>query len=113
MRVRPLGDQLVVRLDKRPAEERSAGGLVLSAAPSTADRIFLGEVLAAGPGWRGWSARLKKEVTRPMEAKVGDRVAFLRENLEHSQGKQITRIMQRLEENTALIAERDVLWVEE
>jgi chaperonin GroES len=67
MKVRPLGDRLVVR--RSQAEETTAGGIVLP--DSAKNKPQKGEVLAVGPG------RLLKNGTRqPLQVKAGDVVYF-------------------------------------
>jgi chaperonin GroES len=67
MKVKPLGDRIVVR--RFEAEEKSTGGILL---PDTAkDKPQRGEVLAVGPG------RLLKDGTRRApQVKAGDTVLF-------------------------------------
>src|SRR5690242_11989506 len=67
MKIRPLGDRIVVRREE--ASEKTAGGIVL---PDTAkNKPQRGKVLAAGPG------RLLKDGTRrPLQTKEGDTVLF-------------------------------------
>ena len=67
MKVKPLGDRLVVR--RFAAEEKSAGGILL---PDNAkSKPQKGKVLAAGPG------RLLKDGTRRgMQVKEGDTILF-------------------------------------
>ena len=68
MRVRPLGDRVVIR--PQPREEKTKGGIFL---PDTAskERPMQGEVLAVGEG------RLNDNGKRmPMHVKVGDHVVF-------------------------------------
>ncbi|PWT88240.1 MAG: co-chaperone GroES [Proteobacteria bacterium] len=67
MKLRPLGDRLIVR--RFEAEEKTRGGIVL---PDTAKgKPQKGEVLAAGSG------RLLKDGTRrPLQVKAGDTVIF-------------------------------------
>jgi chaperonin GroES len=67
MKVRPLGDRIVIR--RFEAQEKTAGGILL---PDTAkDKPQKGKVLAVGPG------RLLKDGTRrPLQVKEGDTVLF-------------------------------------
>jgi chaperonin GroES len=67
MKLRPLGDRLIVR--RFEAEEKTRGGIVL---PDNAKgKPQKGKVLAAGPG------RLLKDGTRrPLQVKNGDTVIF-------------------------------------
>ena len=67
MKVKPLGDRIVVR--RKQAEEKTAGGIVL---PDTAkNKPQMGTVLAAGPG-----KLLKDGTRRGMQVKEGDTVLF-------------------------------------
>ncbi len=67
MRIRPLGERVVVK--PLPSEEKTKGGIVL---PETAkEKPQEGEVVAVGPG------RLLENGTRvAIDLKVGDRVLF-------------------------------------
>jgi chaperonin GroES len=67
MKVRPLGDRIIVR--RFASEEKTAGGVIL---PDTAkNKPQRGKVLAVGPG------RLLKDGTRrPPQVKEGDSVIF-------------------------------------
>jgi chaperonin GroES len=67
MKIKPLGDRIVVR--RNAAEEKSAGGILL---PDTAkNKPQRGEVLEVGPG------RLLKDGTRrALEVKKGDTILF-------------------------------------
>jgi chaperonin GroES len=67
MKLRPLGDRLVVEPIEQ--EERTAGGIIL---PETAkEKPQEGKVLAAGPGRRDEDGDYI-----PMDVKVGDRVLY-------------------------------------
>ena len=67
MKIRPLGDRIVVR--RYAAEEKTSGGILL---PDTAkNKPQKGKVLAVGPG------RLLKDGKRqPLQVKEGDTVLF-------------------------------------
>jgi len=67
MKVKPLGDRIVVR--RQQAQEKTAGGILL---PDTAkNKPQQGEVLAVGPG------KMLKDGTRQgLQVKVGDRILF-------------------------------------
>lgn len=68
MKLKPLGDRVVVR--PLEEEERTKGGIVL---PDTAkEKPQQGEVMAVGPG--EWDDEGEKR--RPLDVKVGDRVLF-------------------------------------
>ncbi len=67
MRLKPLGDRIVVKLIEEL--ERTKGGIVL---PDTAkEKPQEAEVVAVGPGGRN-----EKGERIPMDVKVGDRVVF-------------------------------------
>jgi len=67
MKVKPLGDRVVVR--RQEAEEKTAGGIVL---PDTAkNKPQQGKVLAVGNG-----RMLKDGTRRGLQVKVGDTVLF-------------------------------------
>ncbi len=67
MKVRPLGDRIVVR--RHDPEEKTAGGIVL---PDTAkNKPQKGKVLAVGAG-----PMLKDGTRRGLQVKVGDTVLF-------------------------------------
>jgi chaperonin GroES len=67
MKVKPLGDRLVVRREE--AEEKTSGGIVL---PDTAkNKPQRGKVLAVGTG-----KLLKDGTRRPLQVKEGDKVLF-------------------------------------
>jgi chaperonin GroES len=67
MKVRPLGDRIVVR--RHEAEEKTAGGIVL---PDTAkNKPQKGKILAVGAG-----KMLKDGTRQPLQVKVGDTVLF-------------------------------------
>lgn len=66
VRLRPLGDHLIVELVK--GRKMTDSGIVL---PETArEKPLEGEVLAVGPGYQGREKRI------PMNVKEGDRVLF-------------------------------------
>ncbi len=67
MKVKPLGDRIVIR--RFEAEEKTAGGIVL---PDTAkNKPQKGKVLAIGPG-----KMVKDGTRRPLQVKEGDTVIF-------------------------------------
>jgi chaperonin GroES len=69
MKIKPLGDRVVVRPIE--AEEKTAGGIVI---PDTArEKSLQGEVIAVGPGVLN-----KKGERRPPDVQVGDKVLFER-----------------------------------
>src|SRR5574337_253108 len=68
MKLRPLGDRVVVK--PLEEEERTRGGIVL---PDTAkEKPQHGQVVAVGPG--EWDEAGTKRL--PLDVKVGDRVLF-------------------------------------
>ncbi len=68
MKIRPLGDRVVVK--PLEEEERTKGGIVL---PDTAkEKPQHGEVVAVGPG--EWDEDGKKRI--PLDVQAGDRVLF-------------------------------------
>jgi len=67
MKIKPLGDRIVVR--RFAAEEKTSGGILL---PDTAqNKPQKGEVLEVGPG-----RLLKDGNRRPLQVKKGDTVLF-------------------------------------
>ena len=97
MKIRPLGDRIVV--ERFTAEEKSAGGIFL---PDTAqNKPQKGKVLAVGPG-----TLLKNGTRRELQVKVGDVVLFTSwAGEEYKQPK--------TESNILLMREEDVLAVVE
>jgi chaperonin GroES len=94
MKIRPLGDRIVIR--RFEAQEKTAGGILL---PDTAkNKPQKGKVLHVGPG------RLLKDGTRqPLQVKEGDVVLFTNwagDEFKESRG-----------ENILLMREEDVLAV--
>ena len=66
MKLKPLGDRLIVRAIEE--EETTASGIVL---PDTAkEKPQQGEIIAVGPG------RFEKDKRVPMDVKVGDKVLY-------------------------------------
>jgi chaperonin GroES len=96
MKVKPLGDRIVVR--RQESEERTAGGIYL---PDTAkNKPQKGKVLAVGPG------RLMKDGTRKaLQVKEGDTIIFTNWAGEEYKSRQA--------ENILLMHEEDVLAVVE
>jgi chaperonin GroES len=67
MKIRPLGDRIMVR--RSEAQEKTAGGILLP--DSAKNKPQRGKVLAVGPG------RLLKDGTRrPLQVKEGDTILF-------------------------------------
>jgi chaperonin GroES len=98
MKVRPLGDRVVVR--RLDPEEKTAGGIIL---PDNAkNKPQKGKILAVGPG------KLVKDGTRrPLQVKEGDMVIFTSwagdEYKEHKTGGNI--LLMREEDVLAVIEE--------
>jgi chaperonin GroES len=67
MKVKPLGDRIVVR--RSEAQEKTAGGILLP--DSAKNKPQRGKVLAVGPG-----KMLKDGTRRSLDVKVGDTVLF-------------------------------------
>ena len=107
MGIRLLHDWVMVRLDKPPTTMTPTSTIIVPDVGAGALRMRTGVLLQVGPGrWaKGGLRRL------PVGLEVGEKVAFFRENLEHQQGKQLTRMMQEMDEDTALIRAADVLYV--
>jgi len=107
MKLRPLFDVLVVRLD--PAATETSGGIVL---PGTSPSpIRTGVVVRAGPGRHTYRAHrnrrgMSNEGFRPTDVRVGERVVFLAALLDTQQGKQVGYW---LGDGVGLIHESDVL----
>lgn len=107
MRVRPLSDWIVVKLD--PLPQATAGGVILPQSSRGSERQRTGTILRIGPGCWLYGRSTRK----PLGVQEGDRVVFFRENLEHQQGKAILGVLQQLEEDVGMIREPDILWVEQ
>jgi chaperonin GroES len=67
MKVKPLGDRIVVR--RHASQEKTAGGILLP--DSAKNKPQKGEVLAVGPG-----RLLKDGSRRELQVKVGDTILF-------------------------------------
>ncbi len=67
MKVRPLGDRLVVR--RVEEEEKTKGGIIIP--DSAKERPLEGEVIAVGSG-----KRLEDGKTVALDVKAGDRILF-------------------------------------
>lgn len=71
MKVKPLGDRILVKILKR---EVTTGGILL---PEKFQLVAsLGEVVATGPGYLSDKKEDGKEVWEPTESKMGDKVIF-------------------------------------
>jgi len=101
-------DRVHVRLD--PRKETTSGGILI---PQNKDQeIRTGVIIGVGPGKYVKTRRRQvgdyHEVFRPMEAKVGERVAFFIASVDTKSGKAISHYLQ---EDERLIAEEDILFV--
>jgi chaperonin GroES len=96
MKVKPLGDRIVVR--RFEAEETTSGGIVL---PDTArNKPQRGEVLAVGPG------RLLKDGSRKgLQVKEGDTVLFTSWAGEEYKDRQSEILLMREEDVLAVVDE--------
>ncbi len=103
-----LADRLLVRLE--PLREKTQGGILIP--DTTAQTTRVGVILQAGPGRyvkvRRHGTQEYREVLRPMEARVGERVAFLIGSVDTKTGQAVTHYLQ---ENERVIREEDVLGV--
>ena len=97
MKVRPLGDRIVVR--RNDADEKTAGGILLP--DSAKDKPQRGKVLAVGAG------RLLKDGTRKgVQVKVGDNVIFTAwAGDEYKDGKSSNILIMREEDILAVLDE--------
>ena len=95
MKIRPLGDRIVIR--RFQEEEKTTGGILLP--DSAKKKPQKGKVLAVGPG------KLVKDGTRrPLQVKVGDAILFTSwAGDEYKEGK--------AQSNILLMREEDVLAV--
>ena len=94
MKVRPLGDRIVIR--RFEADEKTAGGIILP--DSAKNKPQKGKVLSVGPG-----KLLKDGSRKPLQIKEGDVVLFTNwagDEFKQAQG-----------ENILLMREEDVLAV--
>ena len=94
MKVKPLGDRIVIR--RFEADEKTAGGIILP--DSAKNKPQKGKVLSVGPG-----KLLKDGTRRPLQVKEGDVVLFTNwagDEFKQAQG-----------ENVLLMREEDVLAV--
>src|SRR6516162_5411967 len=94
MKVKPLGDRIVIR--RFEADEKTAGGIILP--DSAKNKPQKGKVLAVGPG-----KMLKDGTRRPLQVKEGDTVLFTNwagDEFKESRG-----------DNILLMREEDVLAV--
>lgn len=83
MKIKPLGDRVVIR--RFEAEEKTAGGILLP--DSARDKPQKGKVLAVGPGKLGRDGKFL-----PMDVKEGDVVLFTNwagDEFKQSQGDEV------------------------
>ena len=94
MKVKPLGDRLVVR--RFESQEKTAGGIIL---PDTAkEKPQKGKVLAVGQG------RLLKDGTRkPLQVKEGDTILFTNWAGDEFKGKDSNNILIMREEDVLAV----------
>jgi chaperonin GroES len=95
MKIRPLGDRVVVK--RFEAKDTSAGGIILP--ESAKNKPQFGEVLAIGPG-----KLLKDGTRRPLQVKVGDKVLFTNwagDEFKRSQGDDV--LLMREEDILAIL----------
>lgn len=100
----PCNDQVLIKFDERPKEEKVGSIFVLD---SAVERLWTGVVVALGRGaWNG-SRRT------PIDLTIGQRVGFFRENFETQQGKQIAHILEHLMPGHGLLPASAILikWV--
>ncbi|MCI0381174.1 MAG: co-chaperone GroES [Gemmataceae bacterium] len=96
MKVKPLGDRIVVR--RLDAEEKTAGGILL---PDTAkNKPQQGKILAVGAG------KLSKDGKRlPLQVKVGDTVLFTTWAGDEYKDKEQSNILIMREEDVLAVME--------
>ena len=105
---RLLGDRILVKLEP---EKKMSGNIIIP--DSVKEPLRLGLVTKVGPGTR---VKVKqkdgryKEKFLPLEAKVGERVAFFYAAVEFGSAKSAGY---HLEEDEKLISETDILFVVE
>jgi chaperonin GroES len=95
MKIRPLGDRVVVK--RFEAKDTSAGGIILP--ESAKNKPQFGEILAVGPG-----KLLKDGTRRPLQVKVGDKVLFTNwagDEFKQSQGNDV--LLMREEDILAIL----------
>lgn len=102
MKVRPMNDWVLVRLDPMP---KTVGSIVMPDIVSARD-THTATVISTGPG-----RSLPGGARAPMEVQEGDKVCFHRWNLEHKNGKAIGHVLEEMGEDVALVKEADILFV--
>lgn len=100
MKLRPLNDWVVVRLDPTGEHEVSGGIILLHP-----ELVRMGTTISVGPG-----RTYIDGVYKPCEVHPGDRVAFLAAVLDTKQGHQLEKTTGK---EYALIREPDILFVVE
>jgi chaperonin GroES len=97
MKVKPLGDRIVVR--RNEAEEKTSGGIVL---PDTAkNKPQRGKVLAVGNG-----KMLKDGTRKPLQVKEGDTILFTAwAGDEYKEGKTGDNILVMREEDVLAVVD--------
>lgn len=106
--VRLFSDRVLVRLE--PRKEKTRGGIVI---PDTAPSpTRLGTIVMTGPGKyvkvRRRGSKDYAEVLRPIEARAGERVAFLIGSVDTKSGKSVSHYLQ---EDERVIREEDILFI--
>lgn len=102
-----LSDRILVRLD--PPKAKTSGGIVIP--DNQPQRTRTGVILQVGPGRyvkvprRG--TQEYREVLRPIEAQMGERVAFLIGSVDTKTGQAVTHYLQ---EDERVIREDDILF---
>lgn len=103
MKLRPLGERVVVRLDDGDDDEKTLGGIY-----RVLPRMFRkGIVVSAGPGCWLPDSKLGKNVRYRTQVQPGMRVCFPAGVLDTSQGQ---AMRPKLPDGHALIHERDILF---
>jgi len=97
LKTKPYADYLLVRVDPFREEKN---GIILTGNRET-EHVRTGTIVAVGPG-----RRTDTGVRVPVDAQVGERVAFLRWHQEHTQGKKLTHL---LGQDHMLLRECDIL----
>jgi co-chaperonin GroES (HSP10) len=101
VKIRPLHDWLVVKID--PIPEKKGSIIVMEDSPL--NNMRTGTVLRVGPGKNIQGKRVSPGV------EAGEKVAFFTANLEHKTGKQLTAFLEGIEEDTGMIRSSDILFV--
>lgn len=105
--VRLFTDRVHVRLD--PRKEKTSGGIVIPDNKEQAVRT--GVVLSVGPGKYVKTRRRVtdeyREVLRPTEVQLGERVAFFIASVDTKSGKAVSHYLQ---EDERVIREDDILF---